>query len=365
LGASVVEEGAAKPIGAAPALAERSILVTVSKYALMALAAGLLACEDSQPVGPDPLEGFSVLAQGFAGASGSDPQALYEGIAVDATGGSVYVGSFARGTLVRLDAGDLQVLGSTTLPEGLEGLSVAPGNETLVGTHRDGGISVVAIPAMTSSFRADAGGGFFVRSIGENRALTSGGQPLALVDTEAGISLAEFFPPGGLTMWHMAVSPDGSRFAVLRNEDAARELLFFSPELEDLGGFDLSTYASVIAVAYHPSGSKLYVTTRDLGGGVHFLVIDVATASVLARFLGPNNCNLLCVANPVATSREGRWIVFAEQNGAHFVDTATDEPVVRAQNAFFGSGVAASPTENAFFFLRSDGLVTKVSYPEP
>jgi hypothetical protein len=56
--------------------------------------------------------------------------------------------------------------------------------------------------------------------------------------------------------------------------------------------------------------------------------------------------------------------VFAEQNGAHFIDTATDEPVVRAQNAFFGSGVAASPTENAFFFLRSDGLVTKVSYPE-
>ena len=166
-------------------------------------------------------------------------------------------------------------------------------------------------------------------------------------------------------MWHLAVSPDGSRIAALRNEDVGRELLFFTPDLEDLGGFDLSTYASVIAVAYHPSGAKLYVTARGAAGGEHFLVIDITAASVSARFLGSNDCQVFCVANPVATSREGRWIVFAEETGAHFVDTATDEPVVRAQNAFIGSGVAASPTENAFFFLRSDGLVTKVSYPEP
>jgi DNA-binding beta-propeller fold protein YncE len=338
--------------------------VTVSKYTLLAFAAGLLACEDDPPIGPEPIEGFNVIAQGFADPGGSDPQGLYEGIAVDETGASVYVGSFVRGTLVRLDAGDLQILGSTILPVGLEGLSVAPGNQTLVGTHRDGGLSVVAIPALTSSFRADASGGFFALSIGSDRALTSGGQPLALVDTESGISLAEFIPPGGSSMWHLAVSPDGSRIAVLRNEDVGRELLFFTPELEDLGGFDLSTYASVIAVAYHPSGAKLYVTTRDAAGGEHFLVIDIAAASVNARFFGPNGCQVFCVANPVATSREGRWVVFAEETGAHFVETASDE-VIRAGNDFFGSGVAASPTENAFFFLRSDGLVTKVSYSEP
>lgn len=364
MGASVVEEGAAKPIGPAAALAERSILVTVSKYALMALAGGLLACEDDgAPMGPIVLEGFSVIAQEFADPNGSDPQALYEGIAVDAAGESVYVGSFARGTLVRLDADDLDILGSNTLPEGLEGLSVAPGNQTLIGTHRDGGISVVAIPGLTSSFRSDASGGFFVHAIAPDRALTSGGKPLALVDTQSGISLAEFLPPGGTAMWHLAISPDGTRIAALRNEEQGREILLFTPELENLGGFDLSVYSRVHAVVYHPSGTKVYVTARDLAGGEHLLFVDLQMGTFSDRtFI--TNCSVFCVANPVAVSREGSWVAFADEFGANFVNTASDE-IIRAGNPFFGSGVAASPTENAFFFLRSDGLVTKVSYPEP
>lgn len=338
--------------------------MTAWKYALLVLAMVVLACEDDgEPTGPIVLEGFNVIAQGFADPAGSDPQALYEGIAVDGAGESVYVGSFARGTLVRLDADDLDILGSTTLPVGLEGLSVAPGDQTLIGTHRDGGISVVAIPDLASSFRSDASGGFFVHAIAPDRALTSGGKPLALVDTDTGISLAEFLPPGGTAMWHLAISPDGTRIAVLRNEEQGREILLFTPELEDLGGFNLSAYSRVHALAYHPSGTRIYVTARDLGGGEHLLFVDLEMGTLTDRAFS-TSCSVLCVANPVAVSREGSWVAFADELGANFVNTASDE-IIRAGNPFFGSGVAASPTENAFFFLRSDGLVTKISYPEP
>lgn len=71
---------------------------------------------------------------------------------------------------------------------------------------------------------------------------------------------------------------------------------------------------------------------------------------------------IVCVANPVATSRDGRWVVFAVETESYFVDTTLDLPVHRI--GYFGSGVAASPNEDSFFFIRPDGVVTKIAMSE-
>jgi hypothetical protein len=333
------------------------------RYAIAGLAAGLVACSGGSPVGPvdDPV--FTVLGQGFALATGSDPQALFEGIAADEAG-SVYVASFARGTIVRMRASDLSIVGSTAVPQSVEGLAVAPGAGPLLAVHQGEGLSVVEIPGLTPLALHSEAGGFFVEVLDADRVLTSGGRPLTLINPASGESLVEFTPPGGASIWHFAVSPDGTRIAALRSEVGGREIHILTSDLEAVGVLDLSAYNSLHGIAYHPGGTKLYVLARDLGQTDHFLAIDLVAERAVDVALGQSGCSVLCVANPVATSREGRWVVFAQETGAFFVDTQVDRPVAQLRGVFVGSGVAASPTEDAFFFVRHDGLVTKVSYPQ-
>lgn len=333
-------------------------------YAIVGLAAGLVACSGTSPAGPieDPV--FTVLAQGFALATGSDQTALFEGIAAD-DAGSVYVASFARGTIVRMRGSDLSIVNSTSVPQSVEGLAVAPpGTGPLLAVHQGSGLSVVEIPGLTPLALHDEAGGFFVEALGTNRALTSGGRPLTLVNPATGETLVEFIPPGGASIWHFAVSPDGTQIAALRSEAGGREIHLLTSELESLASFDLSAYNSLHAIAYHPGGTRLYVLARDGGQRDHFLSIDLLAERAVDTALGQSGCSVLCVANPVATSREGRWVVFAQETGAFFIDTQTHQAVAQLRGVFVGSGVAASPTEDAFFFVRHDGLVTKVSYPD-
>jgi hypothetical protein len=330
-----------------------------SKYALALMAAGALACSGSQPLGPaQPV--FTVLAQGFALTTGSDSGALFEGIVVD--GQSVYVASFARGTVVRLSAANLSILGSTGLPQAVEGLTVGS-DGSLLAVHRDLGLSVVAIPALTPLALHTEGGGFFVESLSGERALTSGGHPLTLLDTQSGSSLGEFVAEGAVSMWHFAVAPDGSEVAAIRTDTTRREIHILSPELEPVASLDLTAYTSLIGIAYDPDGTKLYVMARDANRNDHFVAIDLAEGRAQDVPLGQSRCINFCVANHVATSREGRWVVFAEEGRAFFIDTTTDLPASVIEAVFVVSGVAASPTEDAFFFVRPDGLVTKVTYP--
>ncbi len=94
----------------------------------------------------------------------------------------------------------------------------------------------------------------------------------------------------------------------------------------------------------------------------HRLAFETRSGRLLRNLvLGPDACFVLCVANPVATSRDGRWVVFAREWVTYFVDTARDLPAHRITG--FGSGVAASPREDAFYFLNGYGVVTKVAAP--
>jgi DNA-binding beta-propeller fold protein YncE len=334
-----------------------------AKLALPGLLAGLAACTAYHPAGVDD-DTFTILAQGFALAAGSVPSSSFEGITVSEDGASVYVASFFQGTVVRMRANDLAIAGSTQLPQLVEGLTVDPNGGELLAVHKDEGLSVVAIPSLTPIALHVSGGGFFVESAGAGRALVSGGEPLALIDTESGDVLAEYSPPGAVDMWHFAVAPDGSQIAALRSDGESRSVHLLTPALQLVGSLNLNAYASLVAVAYHPGGRKLYILARDTARNDHLVVIDLDAGIARDTLLNPSDCSQLCVANPVARSREGRWIVFGGESSAYFIDTTQDRLVALLGSAGAGSGVAASPTEDAFFFLRHDGLVRKVSYPD-
>lgn len=334
-----------------------------TRLALPLLAAGLAACSSSGPVAPNNEEQvFTIFAQGFALATGSDPTASFEGITVDANGEFVYVASYFDGTVVQLRASDLSIVRSTDLPLLVEGLTIAP-DGALLAVHKDAGLSVLDTPSLAPIALHNTGGGFFVASAGPGRTLTSGNMPLVLLDTDSGETLAEYAPEGGVNMWHFAVAPDGSRIAALRSDGGGRQIHLLTPELELSTAFDFSAYGGLGSVVHHATDEKLYMLARDFFANDFLVVIDLAALTSSAIRLNPSDCSVLCVANPAAISREGRWVVFGGERSAYFVDTTVDLPVALLGSSAAGSGVAASPTEDAFFFLRHDGLVSKVSYP--
>ncbi len=332
--------------------------------AFLSLAAALAACSSySSPTSPsDEDQVFTVLAQGFAMPGGSAPDASFEGIAVDPSGEFVYVASFFSGTIVRMRASDLSIVGSTEIPQLIEGLLVTP-DGSLLAVHKEGGLSVMSTPSLATVALHASGGGYFIGLQRPGRTLTSGNEPLRLLDTASGETLAEYAPEGGPNMWHFAVAPNGSQIAALRSDDVGREIHILTPDLELVEAFDFPVYGDLRSVIYGPGGNKLYMLARDIFRNDHLVVVDLNAQTSNDALLNPSDCTVLCVANPVTISREGRWIVFGAEHTAYFVDTTVDRLVALLGGGAAGSGVAASPTEDAFFFLRHDGRVTKVAYP--
>jgi DNA-binding beta-propeller fold protein YncE len=171
---------------------------------------------------------------------------------------------------------------------------------------------------------------------------------LAVLHDSTGILLAR----------HFAISPDGQRVAAA---------LPFQGSLNGLAVADLATltaerryeFAGLFPeyVAYSPDNRILYVLASD-----HLLVVDADSGEVLQDYnLGPDGCMFLCVANPAATSRDGRWVVFAQEARAIFIDTNLHVPFIAGP---LGSGVAASPVRDEFYFVDGAGVVTRVGPPE-
>lgn len=280
---------------------------------------------------------------------------IFEGIALDRAGRFLYVGDFWDDLLYQVDAQSLDVQeGPLELEDGPEGLSVAPGDSLLYVLHKRFHLSVVAIPMFEVRRVFGSLGGFFIRLIDETHALLSGsGLAIQLVNVDDGAVEAT-----GAGQWHFAVAPDGQRIAVLDRIDGVSVRLLALPALNELATYPIPDLGGVDAVAYDPDGSRLYVMGRDQGG-VRFVLLDALNGEILESLpLVSAGCSIFCAANPVTVFANGRFVAFEQIDGVIIVDTSIDLPRFKAKAA---GSVAANPERDAFYVLRSDGLLSKLT----
>jgi len=290
-------------------------------------------------------------------AIAGDPDAIFEGITTNRAGTMLFVGDFWNSEIHPLDPADLHAL-APPLPLGIsgaEGLSVTPSDSILLVGHKRHRLSVVAIPDMEIRRNVRMEGEFFIHALDDATALSPGLTGLDLVDIDTGQTIRRLALPRA---WHLAVSPVSPVAAVLNRANPAAVHLASLPDLQEMGHIDLPDVLDAENVAFDPAGDRLYVMGQDQQGS-RFLLLDVASRSVLLSLpLGPGACWIFCVANPVAVSRSGRFVAMEHGNGTYFIDTELDLPRFRSSA---GLSVAASPTEEAFYVLRPEGLVSKVA----
>lgn len=293
----------------------------------------------------------------------SESQGYFEGIAVDRRGEFVYAMNYGLGELHQLSAIDLAERARTLLGRIYpEGLSITPSDSFLFTIHKGRGLSVVALPSLEVRRHVYVPGSFFVHALDDTLALSSGRSAFALVDTrlENGVVAQLQAANSNVPSWHFAVSPDGRTAAVLDRYDPPIAFLIRLPTLTIDASLALPLQQAY-SIAYDSDGSSLYVAGSD-GSGARFLQLDVGSGTVLMnQSLGPSHCRGFCAANPAATSFDGRYVTFALDDAAYFIDTASDQVAYSLRG--LGSGVAADPRSRAFYFIRPDGVVTKVALP--
>lgn len=293
---------------------------------------------------------------------GSDPDAIFEGIAVNRAGTALFVGDFVHSRIHQLDPVDLATTGpplelrrAEFEPRGgAEGLSITPSDSILLVAHKYFAFSVVGIPSMEIRRSLQMEGEFFIEALDETTALSIGRTEVVLVDTRTGESIRRLGLP---TTRHFASHPAG-RVAVLDGHGPPPTLHIVSlPELEEVGHVPLPQLEFANIVAFDPAGDRVYVVGSDSERRAIFVLIDVATTRVLMTMsLGSRHCIMFWVANPVATLAGGRYVAIEQADGVYFIDTALDLPRF---HALVGRSVAASPVENEVFSLEGDGVVTK------
>lgn len=312
-------------------------------------------------IDPDFDPGVPVIAQGLVEAPVEEH--YFEGITLDPAGRSVYVATYTGGELFRLDASTLATLDSAQLRHGVEGLAVSPGSEVLFAVHKILGVSVLDVPSLV--IEEDAGnydvGAFFVHALDSRQVLVGGRNGLALYDAVARTVLSRLHDSAPIHgPFHFAVHPSGFRVAAASPGGSSIALAEI-PTLAVAGSIDTPGLRPRY-VAFNPREDILYALATHVDTfDHHFLVVDIASGTVLTDVnLGRRHCFNLCVANPVATSRNGEWIVFASYSETFFVNTSTHELFIAGM---LGSGVAASPIRDEFYFVDSQGVVTRVGYP--
>jgi sugar lactone lactonase YvrE len=303
-----------------------------------------------------------------------DPNSIghgpFEGITMDLAGRSLFVGDFGRSEIHRLDPTDLRSLaGPLPLPQHpsirfrarAEGLAVNPSDSLLIVASSGFSLFVVAIPSLLLRRELNIEGSFFVHAIDDTLAMSTG-SGLVLVDTRSGTTLRRTPIPGA---WHFSVSPDKELVAVIARSEAPGIHLVSLSTFDEIARIDLSGLIRPNVVAFDPYEAKLYVMgTREVSS--RFLLIDIPSRTVvLDMLLGPGTCGY-CVANPTATASNGRFVAMEQGGGVYFIDTSLDLPryYIGLRSPNQGMSVTASPIEDVFYLLRSDGLLLKVRIEE-
>lgn len=292
-------------------------------------------------------------------------QRSLEGITIGegSTGLELYTAMSLAKRVFRLDPVTLEVRAEISLVSEnvftLEGMDLDPTGDFLYVVAKNQALISLATPDLTlAQILGVAGVAFTVHALSPGMVLAGGEGAVSLVDVKDGTILNSRQLQGAV---NFAVSSDGNMLALIQRPSFIRFLRV--PGLSDLGMTELPTGFQAFVVAFEPSGEKLYVLGNEpvVSGRVRFITIHTATAQIVTD-QPLEECGLclsFTIANPYATSFDGRFVVFPTGLGAYLVDTSLDLPLFRT--GFSGCcNVASSPTTNEFYFANLDGAVSIV-----
>jgi hypothetical protein len=295
--------------------------------------------------------GVEILATGQAPHLNAD--AFFEGITATGDGGGVYVGDFWNGAIFRIDPSDLVARDTVVLSYGLEGLSVSPSGAFLfAGTKYPLSAYRFSLPDLTPASPPGDWGQrlFFVHALDDEHALYTGlGTFIRNVPGE--VVTRRVLDGDGieLTSGPMAVSRDGTLAAIVDRRAGALVRLYSLPGailLRDLRLPDGEAW--IESLAFGPAAEQLYIRSSDA-----LFVVDASRGEIIGEFrLELSGCSSLCVANPSARSKDGRFLAFEGGEGVLIVDTDRRIPLYRIPGH---ASVAQDPASPAGFFLLDTG----------
>lgn len=276
-----------------------------------------------------------------------------EGIVLDPRGVVLYVADFATSVVVEVDAWTLEPSVERRVQLGplVEGLDLTPSGQRLLAAHKQSMFSATWLRGEAPDWQAEGIGEHYVEVLDESHALVSG-LPLVLVNLDRREIEHEALP---FHARHFAVDRERGRVAVSNLSDRAIEILEL-PSLETLRTIPLDPFHSAL-VAFDPHENKAYAVAEDEAGLAWFLVFDPTTGVRLSTTpLGSPGCSGFCVANPVTTFGEGRFVAFEQPSSVLVVDTALDQPRYRFGAPPIGvvggpAGVAAQPGSDLLYVL--------------
>lgn len=292
---------------------------------------------------------------------------ILEGITHDRLRDVLYVSDPSVAELFELDSEDLSIRRfvdlSSALNGKMEGLAIAPDEDLLYVVDKSYSLQVLSLPGLERLENFSLGfGNFFVHALPGRRAYVGGETGIALIDTREGRVIESFRMMTGLG--HFAVHPDGATIALLGSAAGTQHSITF------LTADGLVTQRTVIpdigeaflaAAAFSPDGDQLYVLVdRD---PFRLLVVSFPEGTILQEIvLSGVDCPGCTAgltagyANPVATTADGRFVVFPTAIGTFFVDTTVDLPLYRSPDpdpwqALFCCNVAAHPTDPRIVYV--------------
>lgn len=298
---------------------------------------------------------------------------ILEGTVVDRPGTNLFVSTGIRAEIVVLDPASLEVV--DVVEQGgrtLEGLAYPPDADRLLVIDKDTNLRILDPEGLTELHRFDVNGAFFVHAAGDALAYTSGSNVgIDRVDLDASETLATYRTEG--FAGHFAVSRDGERVVVIDSDPVdlagVHALVVVDAErMIRLRRFELDVLP--VSIGLSPDADRAVVFYQTIEGpeACGFLAIDLADGAVVHDIPTGPQCHFPLatgVANPVASTSDGRWLVFATPSGLVLVDAAEGVPVARTP-ASVGEvslccDVSVSPIEDVAFVAGGvSGVVSKV-----
>jgi hypothetical protein len=299
-----------------------------------------------------------------------------EGIAVNPDGFSIYVSDFRDGEIAQLDSRTFATLKTVNVTPSAEGLDITPSGSRLLVAHKNGHVTVLRLPELVIETELDRMAGFFIEALDESTFLSAGQIPLVLVDWMDGRTLAQT----DRDAWHFAVSSDGARAAALELPDFAGPGLpntrppslwiHALPSLSVIEHIVFDELFDADQIAWDPDGIHLYVLGENLERESQMLIVDSATGAITSSFGVEVPVCGWCVANPVTSFGNGRYIAFERWSSVLVVDTEIDRPRYLFGgppiHGFQPAGVAATEGSYELYVLGGpDRSVYRLHFVEP